>query len=865
MRLHGQGEEQLKLRRALWLCTALAAFGCGDSDPTEELPRSDAGPRDAGATGTGGGEDDHDDDDSIVTRRASRVTSAPTTFTVINERYRYRPTGNGAGLSSFELTQKPSGMEMRRGQLEWTPTAEQAGSHRVVVRGVDGDEAFEQEFRLSVASATMKADGEVASTGGSVAVDDGDLRGAGVSVPLGALSGPARLTVSQLSASPTLPNMVGRARVVHYGPNGTAFAQPATVMLPLPEHNGALSMANLAAFVWNTEGRWQRVQVLSIDPDNHVMLARARHFSIYVAAQSTLTLETSLARADSSSTCAGALIATADVTSGLEKATLASVNNLPDALSGPTPDATSILQLLTPTFEGSLRVVQVFELVEPYDGAELPREQRLIATTVHFPGDGTATLTHADALGNVLAQKRFTALTSALAELQQRLSGAATVARFRVTPSPQLAIAARVHLLYFAGDASLDPVSIDDLGVAASERAPVGYDAAASAADDVDCDGVLDAFDPIDDSLLLRIEAEPSGTIRLLPGERATLRADLQNGQNATTTWTAIGPQGEDASLLGALAEQPSVRTFESQQPGRYVVSFRAGSATQRVENNFAIEVLEPASGAENEPPTCVPSKSVAAARSGETIGLAATVSDEESPASKLRIEWGLVTGEGAGAMLTASPTLSSTGELAAFTPTFDATYVVGCRAYDGQQFGAIGRLPVTVVPPGQNRAPAELTLTPAVADIATGATLGLQAFARDPDGDALAFSWDVHGDLALEEDPTPQANASRVRVRATYRTGKGTITVLVGDGKAQAVLTTELTVLPPPSGSSGDAGASNLDAGSVTSDAGVDGGSTKFDGGVGTMVDAGQPDAGAQGPAGDAGTVVIPVLDAGA
>ncbi|MET0342196.1 MAG: hypothetical protein ABW252_14420 [Polyangiales bacterium] len=826
---------------ASWLITMLALGACSDgigSGRIDVSERSDAGRADAGM-GQGGGDDDDpgddDDDDAPSPLRFARFSSAPTTYALVNERYVYRPRSNGVALAEFTLSEAPAGMSIRRGQIEWTPTAEQGGAapHRVTVRGSDGARSIEQTFQLTVAtSAERGARAVAAGTGGTVAVEQGELRGAGVHVARGGLAAGARLSVSELSAAPTIPNQVGRARAVRFGPSGTAFQSPATIMLPLPEEGATpITHANLAAFVWNPEGRWQRVQVLAIDRDNHVMIARARHFSIYVAAQSRLALNTRLARAGADSACVGGVSAYAELASELETATLSSVNNLPVALVPPglAPDATPVTALLSASFRGSLRIVHVFELVEPHDGAELARDQRILATTAYFAGDGSVTLTHTDALGTTLGSKRYTSFVAEIADIRARLRGATLAGHFAVAPNDGLAIAARVHLAYFEGDAAHDPVDVDALGLAASERGPVRLESS-EIVDDADCDGLRDAFDAQDDRERARIESEPTAARTLMVGEKLMLRAQLVHGDlDEDPSWSVIGPSGG----TGALTEQqgtPWMRAFEATVPGQYVVTARYVTGGVLLERMFSLDVMAAAPFG-NAAPTCMPSKPVEQARIGEPIALVASVADAETPASGLRVRWGLVSG-GASPVLIDAAALRATGGVAVLTPAAQSAsaYTIGCVAFDGSQEGPIGAVSIPVVATNVNRPPEALSVTPALTEVRAGALLSLQAFARDPDGDPVAFQWLADGTLSLEPHDSDDVSGTRRHVRASVRAGSGRVMVTATDTK-QGSVTLELPVRVV----------------SDLLDAGVGADSGAGDAGTAAVVDAGGMDAASQ------------------
>lgn len=784
------------LRRAMGFCAVVAATGCNYLEQLDIPKIPDAGV-DAGDGGTGG--DDDDDDDGTgggggfaAGLRRPRVVSAAPSYTLVDERYSYRPRTNAARALSFALTEAPAGMSLRRGQVEWRPTPNQKGAHRVTLSGDETAEPYGQSFRVQVSTSTLIADGDVSTAGGSVFASGARasrVRGAGVDVPPNALRAGARLSVSEIDEAPPLPNSQGSLRAVKFGPAGTVFASPATVTLPLPESNVGLTKSALGAYVYDPAGRWRRAQVLAVDLDNHVMVARARHFSIYAAAQSSVDLEARLSTAPAASGCEGALLAQSIVTSPLAKVGVSSVNNLDERFTALVGLNASVQQLVTlPNFSGSLRAVQVFELVDLQGGGEVVLEQRLVISTLFLPGDGTATVTHADALGNALGSKQVEQPLLELDDLEARLRGAATAVRFDTAAGPDIALTTRLHLLYFGGDASLDPISVDDLGLATVERAPVRVGEAGPLAGDSDCDGLLDPYDGSDDSLVARIAAAPLSILTLLRGEAATLTARLVNGAaDVTTEWVPMSDETTLPLLLTPVSGNDNARVFRASDPGRYTVVFTARGGTTRLEHAFTIDVLDLVES--NTPPTCLPSKDIDVGRVGQAVGLTAVTGDAESAPSALRVEWGVVNPASPDTLMP-STALMARGAAALFSPVAPDTYTIGCRAYDGQATGPIGTASLTMVAANANRPPTDLTILPRIATVPVGTSVTFFAHAIDPDGDALAFNWSsVSGGVVVPSDP----GSSAFQVVAPEQ-GNLTVVVTVTDQKS-AALSTEATV----------------------------------------------------------------------
>jgi len=797
----------LKLRRALCLVVGLSSTACGDLIPDVDIPSVPVGgDRDARVTGGGtldGGGSADGGTPGVAPARMARMVSVAPTYVLAGDPYRYlvKTSSKTAGL---ELgSDAPAGMRVRGAMVEWNPTAGQSGTHRATVRGAvsASGQVAAQEINISVAKATLRAEGDVdENAGGSVYASSPQasrLRGAGVSVGARAVSGSVKMTVSELDVAPAMPNSAGAVSAVRFGPAGQVFASPARVTIPLPK-DVTHAASRLGVYVYDPVGRWRRVPMVQLDVANGLVTAKAQHFSIYAALQSSLDLDLHLDHAAAKSVCAGTLMARAQVTSPLMEIELAAVNNLSESVraSVTTGGADPSLQDLlgAPGFTGSLRAVQVFDLLEAHDSTEVLRAQRLTTSTLYVPGDGSATITHTDALGNLLGSKRYARPLAELADIALRLRGGATDVTFAGETGEQLGLAARVHLLYFPGDASLDPVSVDDLGVAAVERAAfetIGE----SSVGDVDCDGLLDGFDDTDDSLLAGIEASPAAVISLFRGEDTKLEARVVRGGQAGS-WSLLD-DAPDATLA-AITGAPDARRFSANAAGRYLVSYRGTDGARKLEHIFAIDVIDRVMG--NTAPRCLPSREVETGRVGEAVAVSAIASDAESATSALRIEWGLYDPTADATKLVAASTLNVRGDQALFAPLSAGNYKVGCRAFDGETYGPIGAVDLTIVEAKQNRAPVDLALTPLTANLELGRELKLQASAVDPDGDALSFSWVVDG-VTIQGNPEVVGESSYLRVKADTE-GVATVTISVTDGKtAPLTARAELTIGSLPVG----------------------------------------------------------------
>ncbi|MDB4988701.1 MAG: hypothetical protein JWN04_3879, partial [Myxococcaceae bacterium] len=403
--------------------------------------------------------------------------------------------------------------------------------------------------------------------------------------------------------------------------------------------------------------------------------------------------------------------------------------------------------------------------------------------------------------GNVLAVKAYPQPALALDDIALRLRGGASDVIFAGDTGQQVGLAARVHLAYFAGDASLEPVSIDDLGMSLVDVGPTYAPLSEGSLADVDCDGLLEPYDSTDDSMVTAIDASPSAVTSVFSGDPVTLSARILRGAaGASGTWTLLDTEG---ATLTPVAAAPDSRVFQASSGGRYLVSFRTPGTGARLEHIFAIDVIDRVTA--SAPPTCNPSKELDTGRVGEAIALTAVVSDDDSPVSALTVQWGLIDSLAATPTLTPASTILVRGDKALFSPLDAGNYTIGCRAFDGMSYGPIGQVDLSVVARQQNRAPDDLVLSPMTSMVPPGGTVvSFHAYARDVDGDALSFVWDVKNAVALGE-PVTQGRESVLQVQ-TDASGVVKVQVSVSDDKAPPVVATAVIVV-------GDAPVTTVDA----------------------------------------------------
>ncbi len=773
------------------LLSVIVFAACGQSAGTKKAgdDKEDSGASSAGQMNDGGDPSQHEagtmpgTDSSLPGEKSqAKVVSVGPPYVVADEKYQYTPKSSEAESPKWKVVAGPPGLTVDEKQVSFTPSKDDSGSHNVVIEGMSGEKLVSQEYELTVAVAEKRADGVATpKDGGQVQVNSptSKIQGASVSTRPGAVQEEKTITISELDRAPPMANSTGALNAVEFGPKGLAFGQPALIALPLPD-DVVLSASRVGAFVYNPAGRWERVRAVGIDLDQRFIFAQAQHFSVYAAAQSNLDMDVSVERMPSSTGCEGTLVGQSRVDSPLAELESKAINNR-SALIRTLIEAGAgnVQELLShPSFSGSLRFARVFELSQG-DGADaVAIEERIAVSTLYAPGDGSAVLRHTRASGQLIAELSFADLAGSLPTISEHLRGAASHVLFSSQTNEPVSVAARLHIAYFEEDASLDPVSIHDLGLAAIDVAPSSAGTPDTAAGfDLDCDRLANAYDSIDDRLLAKLVAEPDDVISTFAGSAVQLRARSENVADVSQlAWRIIAGDGS----LSAVAGDEHARGFQASSAGRHLVEVslpRSALSSTFVIDVRSVPVL-------NTPPTCTPAAGALSIKLGETVGLSAIASDAESERGALSVEWGLVDHATVPATLLSNAQLQIFGQGARLTPSATGQYQVGCRAWDGTAFGPIGQLNVAVLDAQSNRLPENLFLSPPSATLLVGQTLKFRAQGSDPDGDALSFAWSTSaGSLGAASSTT---STSAVTLTPS---GVGTyvVSVSIGDGKAAA------------------------------------------------------------------------------
>ncbi len=616
-----------------------------------------------------------------------KVQSVAPPYTVVDEVYKYEPKSDQSQAPEWKVRQGPPGMTSEGRQIAWTPTKEQAGTHRVTVEGKSDDVVVEQEYSVTVGVADTQAVGAASGKdGGNATVTSPKSRitGASITVKPGAIDksyerdGAVALSISELSVAPPQANTSGATKAVQFGPRGLVFNQPALVALPLAD-DIILDLARVGAFVYNAAGVWERVPVVSTDLANRLVFAQASHFSIYSGSQGKVDLRVSVDRMPASSSCDGRIVARPVVTSPLSDVDASAVNSPSAAVSALIEGgAGNLEQLLTdPNFKGSLRFVRVVKLLDA-GGSEL--EERVTVTTLFAPGDGSAVVHHTRPSGDLLGEFEFASLGDEIADIAPHLRGEATHMFFQVDPLDAVSVSARWHIVYFEDDVTSDATDVETLGLAAVDLAggkPAIVTATRERFDD-DCDRLANRFDDANDRLVAQLVSDPEKVVDAFVGETVALSAEVKNSASARVlNWTVARGLGK----LTDVPEKPNLRLFSSDSPGQHVVTV-IDAADPNLRAEFVIAVEAPP--LVNTKATCKPTTETLTVKVGEAVGLKAIVQDAESAGAavaRFDVQWGLVSEESGPLSLLEDSQLTAMDADALLVALTGGTKKVSCRA----------------------------------------------------------------------------------------------------------------------------------------------------------------------------------------
>ncbi|MDX2019567.1 MAG: MopE-related protein [Deltaproteobacteria bacterium] len=754
---------------ALLPCAAvLAACGGGggtvsvDGGGTVLPPGVDANemapsPDEDANTVSGMDADDRESGGVVSAQRRPQMLSVPPSFVLTTEEYSYTPKHSYVGDTQWNVVSAPQGVAVRERRVVADPGTLPAGDHMIVIEANVNDTVVRQSFPLTVAEPVQRAARLVTSDEPaqvSVQSEVSRVRRSAVSVPAGAVENDTIVSINEVSRVPARAAFSAGGPVVDFGPSGTVFRKRATVTLPLD--STTMDPNKVGAFTYNTKaGRWEPVEVLAIDKPNKLVIAKASHFSMYMAAESAFALESSLGLMPNPPRCEGNVSAQSVLKATDSDVPAASVNNLSDEMKAllpasvdadmdgvPEKQASVRDLLLSGKFRGTLRFVYVTSLFEGEEAQRVEVGQQALAASLFVGDDGKALVTLTDAVGNVLESKTFADVANNLAAMWPRLTGASLHAIFADAPKTGLSLGARVHMIYYPDNRTSEAFGVADLGQSLVETSPgVSVDPMARANDyDIDCDHLVGQFDGDDSRFSPVVSATPEDVTSMFVGETVRLSATVLNvSSTPEAQWDAGG------GTLTPAADDPDARQFTASQPGRYSIVFKAKSGTTALSHTFVVDVS--ALPITNTPPQCSPLASADTGVVGEVVALKALVQDKESPADALTVEWGLLD-PGADPLSTVDDKLVATGlvEGEGIVGTLslknEGTFTVACRAFDGKVWGAPGTTRVAAVAKGVNQAPTDVFLSPSVADLLVGQTVQLALRASDPEGKPLTFVW---------------------------------------------------------------------------------------------------------------------------
>ena len=242
-----------------------------ESDSTDPSDTTDSS--DSSDTSDPGDESDTSDPGS--TFQALAITSNPTLAASATEPFRYRVILNKPGAASYELTAGPASAVMEAdGSITWTPTEDDsAGVYDFSVTVALDIEVVTQSFQVHLSEVVIQTEAVVdTSTTGTatVAVTEplSPINGAGIIIPEGAVPDGTNITIGAVDSPAPIPaidvhgidvhgidvhgidvhgidvhgidvhgsEVEGGSQslaVVDFGPSGTVFAEPVSILLPL--------------------------------------------------------------------------------------------------------------------------------------------------------------------------------------------------------------------------------------------------------------------------------------------------------------------------------------------------------------------------------------------------------------------------------------------------------------------------------------------------------------------------------------------------------------------------------------------------------------------------------------------------------
>jgi hypothetical protein len=697
----------------LALIAGLVVTGCRPSSGNPPPP----GPVDAGQVDDGG--------TPAPPPEALSILSFPARAGLTGQAWTYRPlaAASTGGMVTWSLQSAPTGAELVGGtSIRWTPSETQSGAHDFVLKASAGELTAEQRFTVTVAELEVAASETVLPDSPlpvnlSVDAPLSPIRGSGMVIPPGALSGsaPLQLSVSAVENAPVPPSLAlagaaaGDVRVVDFGPSGLTFQQPVTVFVPVSDAALARGDLELQTFDFATSS-WVGLPITSVDPVNKVVSAQVYHFSLYAAVPREPVFALEAGRGAAGSQCADAVIVRAPIVWNLPTLPAAEVNGYQGA-------ATTLADVLTALKDGEQLQVATQLDVASADGTGSVREG--VFAVARRLSSGKFTVTVATSAGP-LPLSAAPELT--LAELWPLLDGSRAQVRIpalAASGGASVSATTALSLLTAGSPAGVFPAGARPIG---QQETLTVASLSALSDPDADCDGAPDAQDaepngPPPPSLV----PSPSGTVRGRVGEAVQLSVGAPAG--TTLEWSAA-----PAGLTVTPASGGGAASVVGDTPGVYQVKVRGTLSGAASEAGWQVVLDAPT--APNLPPRAsilLPGGNVV--RVGQPVILKAWGMDPEGAA--LKWAW------------SAQLPINATGDTVTFVPTAPGDVTVSLVANDGQLDSAAATVTVSVLPAEVNRPPGLPLVTPFSATVSRQngvAQVSLFAQGTDPDGDAVQF-----------------------------------------------------------------------------------------------------------------------------
>ncbi|HEY2900399.1 MAG TPA: MopE-related protein, partial [Polyangia bacterium] len=702
-----------RLSRALAVAGCLAAgfgVGCGKSKSGSPTPPTGAA------------------------SQALHVISTPVNYAEVGEDLKYQAVLSKPGAAVWSLTSAPIGATIDQGgSLHWTPAADQGGAQDIAVHAALAGESVDQTVHVTAASTVLQASAQVdpASTNGALIAVDAPLspiQGTAVQIDPGALppGGSVAVTIGLMDHAPVpaAAKVAGLSpsdlRPVDFGPTGLAFQVPVKVHLPVTSAVLQKGRPEIQTYDYDT-GKWQKVTVVSVDPDHGFVVGEIKHFSTYVVTPPSTVFNLQLGLGASGSSCAAALLVRPTLAATFDQIPASSVN-------GYKGQGATVADVLAGLATGE--ALQVYTRVRAQAVAATGEQTAwVLASATRLPDGKLKVNVTTDSNGNSFLTTP-PELDASDSEVAAWLSGGRVDLIFGGLGALDSGATADAEVSFY------DVLGTDADHAPPQSANPFGSDTVTQAmlmpmkdVDD-DCDGAPNQWDPTPQGtpppLLTGLPPSPVHTV---VGSPAGFKvAANQNG--VTFTWTASDPSVAVTTAMGGV-----VATATPSQPGLFHIDVVGSNGTSSSRLRWDLVADPAAVQSANTPPHVFIGASASVVHPGEKVVLNAYGKDAEQ--TQLTFAWYADNATSLSAQL---------GSSVVFTATTPGDYKIGCVANDGIVNSTPATVVVSVISPTTDRPPSPPLVSPTsvVLQHAAGApvTVVLQASSVDPDGDPLTYDF---------------------------------------------------------------------------------------------------------------------------